>query len=198
MGLLIAEPVIDSFATIGYRDHRWDALLQTSVINLESFTFTALISSVMENSIKRQRPYLQTCPDGSCANSPSNRSMPSGHTAFAFTGAGLFCTNHTYQSLYADTDLERTICATSLVLAGADGVARIMADQHYATDVIAGGVIGLFSGFVLPRLLHYYRPNKEVGQHCKKDTNENSLVKHVSFSPQLMNGGGILNCDIAF
>ena len=123
--------------------------------------------------------------------------MPSGHTAFAFTGAGLYCTNHTYQSLYADPDLERNICAASLMLAGVDGVARVMADQHYATDVIAGSAIGLFSGFVLPRLLHYYWPNEETKQR-PKNSYEDSLVKHVSFSPQVLSGGGILRCDLAF
>ena len=49
------------------------------------------------------------------------------HTAFAFTGAGLYLTSHTYQSLYADPDLERDIWPGSLVMAGVDG---IMADQH--------------------------------------------------------------------
>ena len=92
MGVLIAEPIVDSFVTLGYRDRRWDTLWQTSVINLESFTFTALVSSVMQNSIKRERPFQRDCPDGSCVGEQPNRGMPSGHVAFAFTGAGLYCT----------------------------------------------------------------------------------------------------------
>jgi membrane-associated phospholipid phosphatase len=197
MGLLIAEPIVDSFATLGYRDRRWDALWQTSVINLESFTFTALVSSVMQNSIKREKPFQRDCPDGSCVDEQPNRGMPSGHVAFAFTGAGLYCTHHEYQSLY-DPETERTLCYTSLGLAAADGVARIMADRHYATDVLAGSAIGLFSGFLLPRLLHYYWADNETDQSRAKSEGEASFLQRVSLSPQLLSGGGSLSCSVRF
>ncbi len=196
MGLLIAEPIVDSIYTLGYRDRNWDALWQTSVINLESFTFTALVSSVAQNSIKRQKPFIRECPDGSCSNEQPNRGMPSGHVAFALTGAGLYCTHHAYQSLY-DPATARAICATSLGLAAVDGVVRIMADRHYATDVIAGSAIGLFSGFLLPRLLHYWSES-EPEKTGAKSTSDDSFLKHVSLTPQILNGGGSLNCDVKF
>lgn len=197
MGLLIAEPIVDSFYTLGYRDRNWDVLKQTTVINLESFTFTALVSSVLQNSIKREKPFVRVCPDGSCSNEQPNRGMPSGHVAFALTGAGLYCTHHKYQSLY-DPATERAICVTSLGLAAVDGVVRIMADRHYATDVIAGSAIGLFSGFLLPRLLHYYWSDNEAETNRSKSKNGDSFLKRVSLSPQMLSGGGIINCDIRF
>jgi membrane-associated phospholipid phosphatase len=198
MWTLIAEPVVDTFVTLGWRDHRWDELFQTSVINLDSFLFTSLVSSVMQTTIKRQKPYLQGCPDGSCADSQANRSMPSGHTAFAFTGAGLFCTNHSFQSLYADPALERDLCAASLIVATAEGVTRVMADRHYATDVIAGSAIGLFSGFALPRLLHYLWPAEGSGGGGSRVEREEPPLGKVSFTPQLYSGGGGLSCDVRF
>jgi membrane-associated phospholipid phosphatase len=196
MALLIAEPIFDSFYTLGYRDRRWDALWQTSVINLESLTFTSLVSSVLQISIKREKPFQRVCPDGSCSHEQINRGMPSGHVAFAFTGAGLYCTHHKYQSLY-DPATEKAICVTSLGLAAVDGVMRVMADRHYATDVLAGSAIGLFSGFLLPRLLHYYWSDSEPE---KKPTGkrETSFIRRVSLSPQILSGGGGLSCDISF
>jgi hypothetical protein len=40
-------------------------------------------------------------------------------------------------------------------LASATGVLRIVADRHYASDVIVGAVMGLSVGYGLPWLLHY-------------------------------------------
>ena len=156
MGVMIAAPIVDSFATLGVRDARWDSFWQTTVINAESFIFTGLVSSLMENLLARERPFQRDCVDGNCEFGDLNRSMPSGHAAFAFTGAGLMCTHHEYQSLYGDPGADRAVCASALGVSAVTGVLRILSDTHYATDVLAGSAIGLFSGFVLPRVLHYY------------------------------------------
>jgi membrane-associated phospholipid phosphatase len=44
---------------------------------------------------------------------------------------------------------------TSVTLSAATGVLRMIADRHYASDVIAGGLLGFGFGFGLPMLLHY-------------------------------------------
>jgi membrane-associated phospholipid phosphatase len=197
MGTLIAAPVLDTFLTLGVRDRRWDALWQTEMINLESFTFTGLVASVMENSIRREKPFVRNCGQGRCEDDDDhNRSMPSGHEAFAFTGAGLICTHHAFQSLYADPTAERAACATSLGLAAATGVLRVMADRHYATDVLAGSLVGLFSGFVLPRLLHYSRP--AAAEPRAGTPGDGAIIKQVIFSPELLGGGAALTCKVRF
>jgi len=195
MWLMIAAPVADTTATLGLRDRRWDALWQTSVINLESFTFTSLASSLMQNLIARERPFVRNCVNGVCEAHQPNRSMPSGHVAFAFTGAGLICTHHKYQSLYGDPAADDAACATGLGLASVTGVLRLMSDRHYFTDVAAGTVIGLFSGFVLPRLLHYSWP---VESRRGEKGEEPSLVQQVTLSPLLFDGGAGINCELTF
>jgi membrane-associated phospholipid phosphatase len=122
--------------------------------------------------------------------------MPSGHIAFALTGAGLYCTQHAYYSQY-DPGTERLICGSSIGVAVLDGVARLMADRHYATDVIAGSAIGLFSGFFLPRLLHYYH-YRPAGEGAAPAKAEKQLFERISFAPQLIEGGGGLTCRISF
>lgn len=195
MWVLIAEPIADSFFTLGYRDRNWDALYQTSVINLESFTVSAFLSSVLQNSLRREKPFVRECPDGSCVGEQPNRGFPSGHVAFALTGAGLYCTHHAYQNSY-DPATARAICGTSIALAAADGIARIMADRHYATDVIAGSAIGLFSGFLLPRLLHYDRP--DTSANAGEGDKRKGLMKRMVLLPQVLTGGGAVNCQISF
>lgn|GEM_PF-2366555 len=197
MGALIAEPIVDSFYTLGYRDRNWEALWQTSVINLESFTFTSLVSSVTQNSVRRQKPFVRACPSGNCADEQPNRGMPSGHVAFALTGAGLYCTNHAYFSRY-DPATERLICGASIGAAVVDGVARVMADRHYATDVIAGSAVGLFSGFLLPRLLHYYHQSGAREGSPAAAKGERPLFERMSLAPQLLEGGGGLTCRLSF
>jgi hypothetical protein len=197
MGVMIAAPVLDSFATLGVREGRWDATWQTEMINLESFTFTGLACSVMGTTIKRERPFVRNCGNGNCADEAPNRSMPSGHEAFAFTGAGLLCTHHAYQSQNADSDTERAACAISLGLAATTGVLRIMSDRHYATDVAVGTLIGLFSGFALPRMLHYsWHSDSEPAPGRPRQ--ESALVKQVIVAPQVVSGGAALKCDIKF
>lgn len=195
MGVMIGAPIIETFATLGVRDSRWDAQWQTQFINIESFVLTSLVSSMMQNLLTRERPFVRNCRNGDCEGDLLNRSMPSGHVAFAFTGAGLLCNHHKYQAIYEDPSVGRTICATGIGVSVLDGVLRIMADRHYATDVAVGTVIGLFSGFALPRLLHYSHPLQPVAQSGEGDGPAFSLV---SITPEFLNGGAALSCDFRF
>jgi hypothetical protein len=195
LGLMIVAPLVDAFATLGMRDARWDALWQTEMINMESFTFTALVSTALQNVVARERPLARDCERGTCGGDELNRSMPSGHVALAFTGAGLLCTHHAYQSLYADPGAERALCATGLAAATVEGFLRVMADQHYATDVLAGTGIGLFSGFLLPRLLHYYWPQRPPQ---RTELDDHTFFKQVAVTPQIFSGGGGLSLTATY
>ncbi|HBG04909.1 MAG: hypothetical protein A2075_15170 [Geobacteraceae bacterium GWC2_58_44] len=196
MGVMIGAPVVESLATLGFRDKRWDALLQTEMINLESFIFTSLVSSVMQNLITRERPFVRNCADERCEGELENRGMPSGHVAFAFTGAGLLCNHHKYQTIYEDPAVGRAVCAAGIGVSVLDGVLRIVSDRHYATDVAVGTVIGLFSGFVLPRLLHYSRPQERSLPEAKGT--QDSAVQLMAVTPEFLSGGAALNCDFSF
>lgn len=189
---MIAAPVLDSFATLGVRDGDWDAQWQTQMVNLESFAFTSLISAGVQTLVAREKPFVRNCQNGVCEGDNKNRSMPSGHAAFAFTGAGLVCSHHHYQALYHDPAADTAACATGLVLAAADGVVRIMADHHYASDVLAGSAIGLFSGFLLPRLLHYSHP--EPSSNLQKT----GFLRRLSLRPLASAGSTGLSCELRF
>jgi membrane-associated phospholipid phosphatase len=197
MGLMIAAPIFDALATLGLRDSRWDALWQTEIMNAEAFTFAGAVSSLLQNLIvPRERPFVRNCQGGNCEDSPLNRSMPSGHAAFAFTGAGLVCTHHRYQSLYNDPAADRAACVTGMGLAIADGILRIVADRHYATDVIAGAALGMFSGFLLPRWLYYDRPQQVASGGS--DSEATSSVRQMTVTPLIYSDGAGLNYSVTF
>ena len=44
-----------------------------------------------------------------------------------------------------------------MATAGLTGALRIMSDQHYASDVITGAILGTGIGFAVPYFLHYRR-----------------------------------------
>jgi hypothetical protein len=196
MGLMLAAPILDSMATLGVRDSNWDAVWQTEVINAEALTFAGTVSSLLQNLIiPRERPFVRNCQAGKCEDSPLNRSMPSGHAAFAFTGAGLVCTHHEYQSLYGNPAADRAACFTGIGVAIADGLLRVVADRHYATDVIAGSAIGMFAGFILPRWLYYNRPQEGSGA---ADFGGGPVLKQMMVRPLVFEDGGGVNYSFVF
>jgi membrane-associated phospholipid phosphatase len=50
---------------------------------------------------------------------------------------------------------DAAVCVTATAMGLTSGVARIAADRHYVSDVIAGAVLGWGVGFAMPALLHY-------------------------------------------
>lgn len=74
-------------------------------------------------------------PDGSAANS-----FPSGHTAFAFASAAIL--DAEYGAEYPWLSLMGYTAAT------VTGVARILNNRHWATDVVTGAGVGLGSAWI--------------------------------------------------
>lgn len=129
------------------------------MIDLEILSATQLLVSLEKDLIGRERPYQRACasddPDSGCGSPGSRRSFVSGHAALAFTAAGLVCVEHGELDLFGGGAGDTLMCVVATTLAGTTSVLRVVADKHYATDVLAGTAIGVFSGWVLPYLLHY-------------------------------------------
>jgi membrane-associated phospholipid phosphatase len=102
---------------------------------LAGWALAAAPSFLVKSVTDRPRP---TVPWRS-GPSTSSSSMPSSHTA----GAVAFAT--------AATMSERR-AAPVFVLAGLVGWSRLATGRHFPTDVAAGGLIGMVSGFVVGRV----------------------------------------------
>ena len=104
--------------------------------NLEVLSLNGLVTNIVKHNVKRQRPYsnYNTLPD----NNDSFRSFFSGHTSTAFAIG-----TSTALTLSKNTNLnDKFIWGSILSIATATGYLRIAADKHYATDVIAGAIVG--------------------------------------------------------
>jgi membrane-associated phospholipid phosphatase len=132
-----------------------DVAFQMFLIDVEALTLTAVVTVVTERTVGRQRPFARACQGEDCASAESNRSFYSGHAAATFTSAGLTCAHHQNIPLYGGGPADAWACVWALSLATTTGFFRVVADNHYASDVVVGAAVGLASGYLLPSWLHY-------------------------------------------
>lgn len=136
------------------------------LIDLQAHAFGQGLTTLVKYAVGRERPLARGCredpqrrrTDPSCAGRPDPEIDPesffSGHTSLAFTSAALVCLHHTELGLFGPEG-DAATCVTGLALASTVGVLRILADRHYATDVLLGAGVGVLSGWLVPWLLHY-------------------------------------------
>jgi membrane-associated phospholipid phosphatase len=139
-----AVPFFDALvvATIGHGDEK--LAVNLGAVSLEAFSYTGLSAFVATETSARARP------DGQ-----DTQSFFSGHAAITATSAGLVCANHTHIALYGNALADAAICALMIGDALTTATTRVIADRHYASDVILGTSIGFGIGYAVPVLLHY-------------------------------------------
>lgn len=140
----------------------FDVAWQLSMINWQAESLAATLTRLSHRTVGRARPSLKECerdPAYSVDCAPDARestaSFVSGHTSMAMTGAALVCAHHQALPLYGNVVADAAACAVALAAASTNGVLRVVADQHWPTDVVAGIFIGIGTGYALPYLLHY-------------------------------------------
>jgi hypothetical protein len=145
-----------------------DVALQMFAMDMESLGVSGLISLAAEHGVGRARPYTLECgadgrirdPSGAlfpnhCGTSNDDRSFFSGHVAAVATMAGLTCIHHQHLPLYGGGAADLAPCLVMIAVTTATGILRLVYDEHWASDVIAGWADGIFSGYLLPATLHY-------------------------------------------
>jgi len=137
------------------RQVAWDLLWQDAV----SLSLSAVVDFTLRDVVARVRPINQECIDAggkNCLSAPENtRSFPSGHVSEASTAAALICTQHLTLHLYGTPGDELT-CADAIAADVGLGVLRLVTDNHYLSDEVAGAAIGLAFGWGLPVLMHLH------------------------------------------
>jgi hypothetical protein len=142
-----------------YRGSR-DVAQQMALLDLETLAIAGAVQGVTNVLVSRQRPYGPMCgtpqlPANAvdCESSEEYRSFFSGHATFSFTAAALVCLNHTSTDLLG-APWDAISCGGAYVVAAATSTFRVLGDEHWASDVIAGALVGTIVGYGVP-LLHY-------------------------------------------
>jgi len=111
-----------------------DAAVQLALINFEALGVNALLSRVTQKAVARARP-------DNDPTKPDNTAFFSGHTSTAFTIASGLCVQHARLQIYGGI-ADQVVCPASLAVAATTGLLRIVADRHWASDVIGGAIFG--------------------------------------------------------
>jgi membrane-associated phospholipid phosphatase len=160
MWTLVSYPFVDAMlaATVLKADRRVpiEMAVQSALV-ISAAASAAYLTKAVSG---RERPFAPGCrrdPDYAreCSENVPPASFFSGHAAVSFAAATIACVQHYQLRLYQNRVADTAACAVPLALATAVSLMRIMADQHYATDVLAGATIGVLSGVGLGLLLHY-------------------------------------------
>jgi membrane-associated phospholipid phosphatase len=180
LGMMVAAPFLNEGWHHFEQKQEWSTTQRALVTSLEAYSVTGLLVVANKNLFQRPRPYSYECAgdphyDKNCFQPDATMSFFSGHTAFAFTGAGLVCS---FEQEFRNPDsaiFENPACLGAIGISSTVGLMRIRADKHFLTDVLAGAVIGFSSGYFLPKLLHKTKPSIYGSQ-------ENAANKQYVFS----------------
>lgn len=139
-----------------------DKAKETSLKGLEAFLLTGVVVQIIKEITQRHRPYADNPSNPYLWNGPFNlipdASFPSGHSAAAFAVATVI--SYSYKNLI----WVPIICYS---LASLTAMARVVENNHWASDAFVGSAIG----FAIGRLVYHgsYRrlqilPISAVGQ----------------------------------
>jgi membrane-associated phospholipid phosphatase len=162
----MAFRLVDSALMPGLVHGKWDVALQMTFIDMESFGVVASVLWTTQLFVRRERPYMEECRndpefaarEGDCKGLPNtdmNRSFISGHPAVGVAAAALTCLHHAHMPLYGGGVGDGLACGATIAAAAVNGIGRVVAEKHYASDLILGVTLGLAAGYVVPKALHY-------------------------------------------
>jgi membrane-associated phospholipid phosphatase len=162
----------------------WDLLWQDAV----ALSLSSVVDFTLRDVVARVRPINQTCLDRdgtNCLDSPeATRAFPSGHVSETSTATALICSQHLMMRLYG-SPWDAVTCASAIGAAAAVDVLRLVTDNHYLSDELAGVGIGLAFGWGLPVLMHLHGHATRAG----KDEEPSALA--VPFPLLVDHGAGV-------
>lgn len=132
---------------------------QIALLNAEVLAVTLGVQQLTAQQMSRERPYARNCGTGEldenavqCVARDRYLSHFSGHASVTFALASATCVHHV--SLQLSGERPWIPCLFGYLTATATAGLRVLGDQHYATDVLMGALVGSSIGFLIPTL-HY-------------------------------------------
>jgi membrane-associated phospholipid phosphatase len=130
-------------------DAGWARLLDDTIPVAETIAISQFLTLAIKASVGRQRPYAHFGSPSRNATSDDNTSFISGHSVLGFSitaSAGLICHWRHYRT-------EPYVWGAGIALSLSTEYLRMSADKHYLSDVLVGGLVGVASGLLIPRIM---------------------------------------------
>lgn len=152
---LAAFPFLNATLVAGIEHERWDVAWRLLALDAETLLTVTFAALSIQHLTLRERPFVPNCAIdptlSECSVSGKFRSFPSGHTTVVFAAVALECFHHGYLDT-SHTGWGAAACPVTIAAATITGVLRVASDRHWATDVIAGAVLGGTLGYAIPAL----------------------------------------------
>lgn len=156
LGLAVGYSIFDTVFT-GIHDQSVQAGLTDGLIYLETFSMTWGLTNLAKIAVRRPRPIAYTereqhanDPNWSNSDTDSSLSFFSGHASFV--SAAVATATYLAFARAPHTWRPWVTLVLGTALTGAVSWARVRAQAHFPTDVIAGSVAGAGVGVLVPHL----------------------------------------------
>jgi membrane-associated phospholipid phosphatase len=122
------------------------------VVAAEAVLVSSAITVMTAMAVQRPRPlvYSERAPLDDRTSGGATLSFPSGHTSNAF--AATLALFHGMHAREPDSALPWVLLSVGLALSSTIGVSRVLAGDHFPSDVLAGAAIGTSIGWLVPAL----------------------------------------------
>jgi membrane-associated phospholipid phosphatase len=126
--------------------------LNDSVVIAESVMFSSALGVMFETGVRRPRPFLYSDKAPLAVRTDTNGSLSffSGHTALSFAATTALW--RTLDRLDVRARWKYLLLGVGLAGSTFVGVSRVVAGDHFPTDVIVGADIGIGFGLIMPAL----------------------------------------------
>jgi hypothetical protein len=119
---------------------------EDAAVVTQAVSVTAVATMALKVLLHRPRPLMYV----SGPVSPDDgRGFPSSHTSLSFAVASAYASVLSRRGIAGKHKLE---IATLFTVAAATGALRVVAREHFPTDVVAGAVLGFGVGWIIPKL----------------------------------------------
>lgn len=133
-----------ALASVSLTTAHVDGFLQDSLVIVTSAAATTAVTELIKIMARRQRP--EATFGYSDGDYQENRSFLSGHTSFSFS----VLTSASILAFQRGSRYAPWFAGLSALVATTAGISRIAAAKHWTTDVLAGMVVGIGVGALMP------------------------------------------------
>jgi membrane-associated phospholipid phosphatase len=142
VALGLSPPLIDAGLLTGWIHQRRDLAWQMLVLDAEVLTLTGLVTTTTTHLVGRERP----------SGLREDDSFFSGHASVGAAAATLLCLQHLDLDLLGNKAADAAVCGVAAAASVSNSFFRMMADRHYASDIIVGTAVGIGSAFLVYKL----------------------------------------------
>jgi undecaprenyl-diphosphatase len=144
-GLLAIFEVVDAGVT------NWRAWLSDAVVITEAVVWTGAIQDLTRRAVRRPRPWAYTTnPNANRDGVEAQFSFFSGHTSNVFAMAT--ATAYTYSLRHPGSKWQWLVWSLAMAGAATEPITRVLSGDHFPTDCIAGALVGVSVGLLIPAL----------------------------------------------